>query len=114
MCQKIGEYTRLGVNVVNLSFCVSSLTSLKLSTNNHRPYFLLSCSVDPCVPVSPLNGFLCSASGIIILLNFERKLKVCVFLLQCLNSSGNDIGKCQFYMDMLSDCRRSSGSMMSS
>ncbi|KAL8541771.1 hypothetical protein ACS0TY_002868 [Phlomoides rotata] len=32
----------------------------------------------------------------------------------CLNSSGNDIGKCQFYMDMLSDCRRNSGSMMSS
>ena len=27
----------------------------------------------------------------------------------CLNSSGNDIGKCQFYMDMLSECRRSSG-----
>ncbi|KAK3016268.1 hypothetical protein RJ639_006099 [Escallonia herrerae] len=31
----------------------------------------------------------------------------------CLNSSGNDISKCQFYMDMLSDCRRNSGSMMS-
>ncbi|CAK9150936.1 unnamed protein product [Ilex paraguariensis] len=31
----------------------------------------------------------------------------------CLNSSGNDIGKCQFYMDMLSECRRNSGSMMS-
>ncbi|KVI10877.1 CHCH-like protein [Cynara cardunculus var. scolymus] len=27
----------------------------------------------------------------------------------CLNSSGNDIGKCQFYMDMLSECRRNSG-----
>ncbi|KAM7479045.1 hypothetical protein LguiA_027258 [Lonicera macranthoides] len=26
----------------------------------------------------------------------------------CLNSSGNDIGKCQFYMDMLSECRRNS------
>ncbi|XP_019169218.1 PREDICTED: uncharacterized protein C6C3.02c-like isoform X2 [Ipomoea nil] len=25
----------------------------------------------------------------------------------CLNSSGNDIGKCQFYMDMLSECKRS-------
>ncbi|KAK6156754.1 hypothetical protein DH2020_011002 [Rehmannia glutinosa] len=32
----------------------------------------------------------------------------------CLNSSGNDISKCQFYMDMLADCRRNSGSMMSS
>ncbi|KAH6773207.1 Cox19-like CHCH family protein [Perilla frutescens var. hirtella] len=32
----------------------------------------------------------------------------------CLNSSGNDIGKCQFYMDMLAECRRNSGSMMSS
>jgi len=30
----------------------------------------------------------------------------------CLNSSGNDISKCQFYMDMLSECRRNSGSMM--
>ncbi|MCD7459053.1 hypothetical protein HAX54_039897, partial [Datura stramonium] len=26
----------------------------------------------------------------------------------CINSSGNDIGKCQFYMDMLSECRRNS------
>ncbi|KAH6789923.1 Cox19-like CHCH family protein [Perilla frutescens var. frutescens] len=34
--------------------------------------------------------------------------------MDCLNSSGNDISKCQFYMDMLSDCRRNSGSMMSS
>ncbi|KAI3445804.1 hypothetical protein Pfo_002469 [Paulownia fortunei] len=32
----------------------------------------------------------------------------------CLNSFGNDISKCQFYMDMLADCRRNSGSMMSS
>lgn len=24
----------------------------------------------------------------------------------CINSSGSDIGKCQFYMDMLSECRR--------
>ncbi|EYU18400.1 hypothetical protein ABFS82_02G052900 [Erythranthe guttata] len=31
----------------------------------------------------------------------------------CLNTSGSDISKCQFYMDMLADCRRSSGSMMS-
>ncbi|KAF7143046.1 hypothetical protein RHSIM_Rhsim05G0100900 [Rhododendron simsii] len=30
----------------------------------------------------------------------------------CLNSSGNDISKCQFYMDMLSECKRNSGSMM--
>ncbi|KAJ7968319.1 Cox19-like CHCH family protein [Quillaja saponaria] len=27
----------------------------------------------------------------------------------CLISSGNDISKCQFYMDMLSECRRNSG-----
>jgi hypothetical protein len=30
----------------------------------------------------------------------------------CLNMSGNDIGKCQFYMDMLSECRRNSGGSM--
>ncbi|KAK9060316.1 hypothetical protein SSX86_021020 [Deinandra increscens subsp. villosa] len=29
--------------------------------------------------------------------------------LDCINSSGNDISKCQFYMDMLSECRKSSG-----
>ncbi|KAJ0821437.1 putative cysteine alpha-hairpin motif superfamily [Helianthus annuus] len=27
----------------------------------------------------------------------------------CINSSGSDISKCQFYMDMLAECRRSSG-----
>ncbi|OMO85267.1 Cox19-like CHCH family protein [Corchorus capsularis] len=32
----------------------------------------------------------------------------------CLNGYGNDISKCQFYMDMLSECRKNSGSMMSS
>ncbi|KAL1534393.1 coiled-coil-helix-coiled-coil-helix domain-containing protein 2-like [Salvia divinorum] len=32
----------------------------------------------------------------------------------CLNNSGSEISKCQFYMDMLADCRRSSGSMVSS
>ncbi|KAF3649246.1 hypothetical protein BC332_13147 [Capsicum chinense] len=26
----------------------------------------------------------------------------------CINSSGSDIGKCQFYMDMVSECRRNS------
>ncbi|KAJ7566280.1 hypothetical protein O6H91_02G095500 [Diphasiastrum complanatum] len=26
----------------------------------------------------------------------------------CLNASGSDISKCQFYMDMLADCRRGS------
>ncbi|KAJ4952587.1 hypothetical protein NE237_029419 [Protea cynaroides] len=30
----------------------------------------------------------------------------------CVNNYGNDIGKCQFYMDMLSECRRSSGAVM--
>ncbi|XP_043712164.1 coiled-coil-helix-coiled-coil-helix domain-containing protein 2 [Telopea speciosissima] len=30
----------------------------------------------------------------------------------CLNNFGSDISKCQFYLDMLSDCRRNSGSMM--
>ncbi|THG06020.1 hypothetical protein TEA_014354 [Camellia sinensis var. sinensis] len=30
----------------------------------------------------------------------------------CLNGYGNDISKCQFYMDMLTECRRNSGSMM--
>ncbi|KAK1414587.1 hypothetical protein QVD17_30334 [Tagetes erecta] len=27
----------------------------------------------------------------------------------CINNSGNDISKCQFYMDMLSECRKNSG-----
>ncbi|GMP38856.1 hypothetical protein CsSME_00009957 [Camellia sinensis var. sinensis] len=30
----------------------------------------------------------------------------------CLNFYGNDISKCQFYMDMLSECKRNSGSTM--
>ncbi|XP_047334897.1 coiled-coil-helix-coiled-coil-helix domain-containing protein 10, mitochondrial-like isoform X1 [Impatiens glandulifera] len=30
----------------------------------------------------------------------------------CLNSSGSDISKCQFYMDMLAECRKNSGSMI--
>ncbi|KZV22740.1 hypothetical protein F511_05372 [Dorcoceras hygrometricum] len=32
----------------------------------------------------------------------------------CISSYGSDISKCQFYMDMLAECRRNSGSMMSS
>ena len=35
-----------------------------------------------------------------------------VFRLQCLNHYGNDIGKCQFYLDMLKECRRGSGSVL--
>ncbi|XP_038681307.1 coiled-coil-helix-coiled-coil-helix domain-containing protein 10, mitochondrial-like [Tripterygium wilfordii] len=31
----------------------------------------------------------------------------------CINSSGSDISKCQFYMDLLSQCRNNSGSTMS-
>ncbi|KAK9166836.1 hypothetical protein Scep_002027 [Stephania cephalantha] len=31
----------------------------------------------------------------------------------CLNNYGTDISKCQFYLDMLSECRRNSGSVMS-
>ncbi|XP_057978189.1 uncharacterized protein C6C3.02c isoform X2 [Malania oleifera] len=31
----------------------------------------------------------------------------------CLNFYGSDISKCQFYLDMLSECRKNSGSMMS-
>ncbi|XP_022744802.1 coiled-coil-helix-coiled-coil-helix domain-containing protein 10, mitochondrial-like isoform X2 [Durio zibethinus] len=30
----------------------------------------------------------------------------------CLNSYGNEISKCQFYMDTLSECRKNSGSML--
>ncbi|RDX91237.1 hypothetical protein CR513_26804, partial [Mucuna pruriens] len=33
--------------------------------------------------------------------------------LQCLNSYGSDINKCQFYMDMLAECRRNSGATLS-
>ncbi|CAN8256786.1 unnamed protein product [Cochlearia groenlandica] len=32
----------------------------------------------------------------------------------CVNNFGSDINKCQFYMNMLSECRKSSGSMMAS
>ncbi|EPS66428.1 hypothetical protein M569_08347, partial [Genlisea aurea] len=32
----------------------------------------------------------------------------------CINSYGSEISKCQFYMDMLAECRRNSGSVMSS
>ncbi|EXC32998.1 hypothetical protein L484_014778 [Morus notabilis] len=31
----------------------------------------------------------------------------------CLNGYGNDLSKCQFYMDMLSECRKNSGGMLS-
>ncbi|KAF7803780.1 coiled-coil-helix-coiled-coil-helix domain-containing protein 10, mitochondrial-like [Senna tora] len=27
----------------------------------------------------------------------------------CINSYGNDISRCQFYMDMLAECKRNSG-----
>ncbi|CAM8923977.1 hypothetical protein QQ045_022683 [Rhodiola kirilowii] len=30
----------------------------------------------------------------------------------CVNNFGSDISKCQFYMDMLAECKRNSGSMM--
>ncbi|XP_059671068.1 uncharacterized protein LOC132316608 [Cornus florida] len=32
----------------------------------------------------------------------------------CLNNSGNDIGKCQFFFDMLTECKRNIESMMDS
>ncbi|KAG4999476.1 hypothetical protein AAZX31_08G065000 [Glycine max] len=31
----------------------------------------------------------------------------------CLNGYGNDISKCQFYMDMLAECRKNSGATLS-
>ncbi|CAO2830651.1 unnamed protein product [Amaranthus hypochondriacus] len=30
----------------------------------------------------------------------------------CLNNYGSDISKCQFYLDMLNECKRNSGSVM--
>ncbi|XP_072987654.1 uncharacterized protein [Typha latifolia] len=30
----------------------------------------------------------------------------------CINSNGSDISKCQFYLDMLNECRRGSGEML--
>ncbi|KAL4303151.1 hypothetical protein GQ457_10G019870 [Hibiscus cannabinus] len=30
----------------------------------------------------------------------------------CLNSYGNEISKCQFYMDMLAECKKNSGSVL--
>ncbi|KAJ0438342.1 hypothetical protein HanHA300_Chr16g0612861 [Helianthus annuus] len=37
-------------------------------------------------------------------------LEICylIYIFFCINSSGSDISKCQFYMDMLAECRRSS------
>jgi len=32
-------------------------------------------------------------------------------LMQCINSYGSDISKCQFYLDMLNECKRNSGVM---
>ncbi|CAJ1936153.1 unnamed protein product [Sphenostylis stenocarpa] len=32
---------------------------------------------------------------------------------ECINSYGNDISKCQFYMDMLAECRKNSGASLS-
>ncbi|OMO57569.1 Cysteine alpha-hairpin motif superfamily [Corchorus olitorius] len=34
-------------------------------------------------------------------------------LSDCLNNYGSDISKCQFYMDILQECRKSSGSVLS-
>ncbi|XP_004504861.1 uncharacterized protein [Cicer arietinum] len=31
----------------------------------------------------------------------------------CINNFGNEISKCQFYMDMLAECRKNSGSSLS-
>ncbi|RZC03507.1 hypothetical protein D0Y65_018258 [Glycine soja] len=31
----------------------------------------------------------------------------------CLNSYGSDLSKCQFYMDMLAECRKNSGASLS-
>ncbi|KAI9110409.1 hypothetical protein K1719_018569 [Acacia pycnantha] len=31
----------------------------------------------------------------------------------CLNSYGNDISRCQFYMDMLAECKKNSGASLS-
>ncbi|KAF2571637.1 hypothetical protein F2Q70_00006412 [Brassica cretica] len=30
----------------------------------------------------------------------------------CVNNYGSEISKCQFYMDMLTECKKNSGSMM--
>ncbi|KAK6923259.1 hypothetical protein RJ641_011563 [Dillenia turbinata] len=35
-----------------------------------------------------------------------------VHSLECINNFGSDISKCQFYLDMLNECRRSTGSVM--
>uniref|UniRef100_A0A0A9DFZ2 CHCH domain-containing protein n=1 Tax=Arundo donax TaxID=35708 RepID=A0A0A9DFZ2_ARUDO len=34
----------------------------------------------------------------------------CCLTMQCINNYGSDISKCQFYLDMLTECRRGSGS----
>jgi hypothetical protein len=36
----------------------------------------------------------------------ESGMTVGSFTLQCINHYGSDISKCQFYLDMLNECRR--------
>ncbi|THU53952.1 hypothetical protein C4D60_Mb10t19820 [Musa balbisiana] len=36
----------------------------------------------------------------------------CINLFHCINNFGSDISKCQFYLDMLNECRRGSGGVV--
>lgn len=40
-------------------------------------------------------------------------LIACIVMLQCLNYQASDISKCQFYLDMLSECRKGSDAGLS-
>lgn len=58
------------------------------------------------------NDFLAYIFSLIFLLK-QLTFSFLPFLpLQCLNHYGSDISKCQFYLDMLQECRRSSGSVL--
>ncbi|GFY95577.1 hypothetical protein Acr_10g0009620 [Actinidia rufa] len=58
-----------------------------------------------------LSSSVCGPGGVLECLTSPKLWPLCA-IYKCLNTSGSEIGKCQFYMDMLSECRRNSGSMM--
>ncbi|CAK9186570.1 unnamed protein product [Ilex paraguariensis] len=60
---------------------------------------------DVCSILSQLNSFLVSPGDCFLLLRSVLGL--------CLNYYGSDISKCQTYMDMLSECRKNTGSGLS-
>ncbi|KAH0861251.1 hypothetical protein HID58_089512 [Brassica napus] len=58
--------------------------------------------VSEAAPASPVANSMASASC-------DTQSKA---FQECVNNYGSDISKCQFYMDMLTECKKNSGSMM--